>query len=282
MTHDARRLAGEIQRYCAEHADAKVATQYQRYFKEGYDAWGLLDKGNPFFTDRRDEWLRRYEGIGVAGFLAAGERLFASGKYEEGAIAIQFLQRHRDAMTADDGLALARWFDGGVRNWAHTDVLCGEILGPMLKDGRLPLEALGGWRGSPHRFQRRAVPVAMLALLPRPKKGEEVSAAEPRGIQALLRFIEPMMLDGERVVHQGLGWFLREAWKKDADTVEPFLLRFKDSAARLIFQYATEKMTAAQKARFKAEKKAAAPARTVVPTATAPGAGRARRSPSRR
>jgi hypothetical protein len=63
-----------------------------------------------------------------------------------------------------------------------------------------------------------------------------------------------MMLDGERVVHQGLGWFLREAWKRDAATVEPFLLEFKDTAARLIFQYATERMTAGDKARFKADK----------------------------
>ena len=42
-----------------------------------------------------------------------------------------------------------------------------------------------------------------------------------------------MMLDEERVVHQGLGWFLREAWKRDPEGVEPFLLEFKDSAARL-------------------------------------------------
>jgi 3-methyladenine DNA glycosylase AlkD len=70
----------------------------------------------------------------------------------------------------------------------------------------------------------------------------------------LLDFIRPMMMDDERVVHQGLGWFLREIWKKRPAETEQFLLEWKDTAARLIFQYATEKMAPEQKARFRREK----------------------------
>ena len=248
-------LAREIQAYCAAHADAKVAEKYRRYFKEGYDAWGLFGDGNPFFMERRDEWLERYAAIGIGGFIEAGEKLFASGKYEEGAIAIQFLKSRRDEMDAAAARGLARWFDAGVRNWAHTDGICAELLAPLLEDGRVRLDALDTWRHSPLRFQRRAVPVALLGLLPRWKKGERASPAGRRSIKACLDFIRPMMLDKERVVHQGLGWFLREAWKRDAETVEPFLLRHKDTAARLIFQAATERMTAAGKARFRAARK---------------------------
>jgi 3-methyladenine DNA glycosylase AlkD len=65
-----------------------------------------------------------------------------------------------------------------------------------------------------------------------------------------------MMLDEERVVHQGLGWFLREAWKRQPEPVERFLLEFKDCAPRLIFQYATEKMPPADKVRFRKAKAA--------------------------
>ncbi|MFC1637152.1 DNA alkylation repair protein, partial [Planctomycetota bacterium] len=71
----------------------------------------------------------------------------------------------------------------------------------------------------------------------------------------LFAFIEPLMMDGERVVHQGLGWFLREAWKLRKKQTETFLLKWKNDAARVIFQYATEKMTPEQKKRFKREKK---------------------------
>jgi 3-methyladenine DNA glycosylase AlkD len=62
------------------------------------------------------------------------------------------------------------------------------------------------------------------------------------------------MMDPEREVHQGLGWFLREAWKKQPQVTETFLFKWKNSAARLIFQYATEKMTAEEKQRFRKEK----------------------------
>jgi 3-methyladenine DNA glycosylase AlkD len=53
------------------------------------------------------------------------------------------------------------------------------------------------------------------------------------------------------MVQQGVGWFLREAWKRQPKPIEDFLLRHKDTAARLIFQYATEKMSAHEKSRFR-------------------------------
>jgi len=69
-----------------------------------------------------------------------------------------------------------------------------------------------------------------------------------------------MITHKERVVHQGMGWFLREAWKRDPAPVEAFLTAWKDTAPRLIFQYAAEKMTAGQKARYRRRAAARAPA----------------------
>lgn len=68
-------------------------------------------------------------------------------------------------------------------------------------------------------------------------------------------FIEPLMLDSERIVHQGLDWFLREAWKLKRKQTEVFLLKWKNDVARLIFQYTTEKMTPEEKKLFRIEKK---------------------------
>jgi 3-methyladenine DNA glycosylase AlkD len=67
-------------------------------------------------------------------------------------------------------------------------------------------------------------------------------------------FIEPLMTDDEREVHQGVGWFLREAWKLKRNETENFLLEWKDTAPRLIIQYATEKMSTEEKQRFKKKK----------------------------
>jgi len=263
-------LAREIQAYCAAHADPKGARKFERYFREGYDAWGMLDKDHPFFNEQQAAWFEAYAGIGLDGFLRVGEILFASGKFEEGSISIRFIENLLPDADASTASSLARWFEAGLRNWAHADVLCSQILSPLLRDGRLTAEDLAPWRSSSLRFQRRAVAVALITLLPEVKKGEAASPADRRAIRRLLDFLEPMMQDEERVVHQGLGWFLREAWKKDSATVEPFLLRFKDTAARLIYQYATEKMTAEGKARFRAEKPAARkPARPAAEAGTA-------------
>jgi 3-methyladenine DNA glycosylase AlkD len=238
-----RSLASEIQAYCAAHADPKKAAKYARYFREGYDAWGLMDIKSPFWNEKQEEWLERYGSMGLPGFLKLGELLFASGKYEEGSMAIQCLKHHRDQVGPRTLPGLAKWFAAGIRNWAHTDVLCGEVIAPLVAEGRIKYEALGPWRRSKYQYQRRAVPVAMLDLL-------RTGAAVP----PLLEFLRPLMMDPERVVQQGLGWFLREAWKKQPKPVEAFLLEWKDRAPRLIFQYATEKMTPAARARFRRTK----------------------------
>ncbi len=121
--------------------------------------------------------------------------------------------------------------------------MCAEVIAPLLQKGQAGLEALSGWRESTYKYQRRAVPVAMLGLLKAHKD------AGP-----LLDFLRPLMVDPERVVQQGLGWFLRETWKRHPKPVEAFLLEWRDQAPRLIFQYATEKMPAAERTRFRRRK----------------------------
>ena len=241
----ADKLVSEITAYCTAHADPKKAASWKRYFTEGFDAWGVLDKNDPLWIAKKQEWLERYAALGLAGFLELGERLFACGKYEAGALAIHFAAHYRDSFDAAAFARLGRWFEAGIGNWAHTDVLCGLVIAPLVDSGRVGLDALAGWRESRFKYQRRAVPVGMLELI---KSGKDV--------RPLLDFIRPLMLDGERVVQQGLGWFLREAWKKDPKPVEKFLLEWKDQAPRLIFQYATEKMTPAARTRFRRAKAA--------------------------
>jgi hypothetical protein len=233
-------LASEIRAYCELHSDPTQAARYARYFTEGFDAWGGFDKDHALWNEQQRAWLERYGRLGVAGFIDAGRRLFAGGKYEEGGLAIRFLASRRDEIEAPHLADLATWFEAGIANWAHSDILCAEVLAPLLERGRIPLEALASWRASPCKYQRRAVPVAMLGLL-----------KVRRSPGPLLRFLAPLMTDPERVVQQGCGWFLREAWKRHPEPVEAFLLTWRDRAPRLIYQYATEKMTADARARFR-------------------------------
>ena len=136
-------LAAAVRAYCVANQDPTKAQAWARYFKEGYDAWGLLDKENPLWSEREQEWLDHYSSLGLSGFIQAGELLLASGKFEEGSMAIRFVRDLRDQVDEQAFTALAGYFRDGIRNWAHTDVLCGEVLAPALVSGRVPLAAIG-------------------------------------------------------------------------------------------------------------------------------------------
>ena len=69
--------------------------------------------------------------------------------------------------------------------------------------------------------------------------------------QEILDFLQPLMLDTEKTVQQGVGWVLRELWKLSPREVEEFLFQNKETAPRLIIQYATEKMNKDKKKRFR-------------------------------
>jgi 3-methyladenine DNA glycosylase AlkD len=72
-----------------------------------------------------------------------------------------------------------------------------------------------------------------------------------KNFNELFNFIACLMSDPEREVHQGTGWFLREAWKVNPEETELFLIKWKDISPRLIIQYATEKMTPDHKVKFR-------------------------------
>jgi 3-methyladenine DNA glycosylase AlkD len=74
-------------------------------------------------------------------------------------------------------------------------------------------------------------------------------------LERLFRIIEPLMLDSDKFVQKGLGWFLREAWKRHPKETEDFLLKWKDTCGRTIIQYATEKMDKENKSRFRRARK---------------------------
>jgi 3-methyladenine DNA glycosylase AlkD len=236
----ASELYEEIRSYCRANADEAVVKKYSRYFKEGYDAYGVPrdkyeEKVNSLLDDKR---------ITMKLVLSASRHLVKSGKYEETSFAIRLLSRFSEEFTTGTFEEIGKWFEIGIANWAHTDVICGMLIPPFFEKDIISLEALSDWRTARNKYQRRAVPVAMMALL---RTTDDYAP--------FFDFIEPLMTDSQRVVHQGLGWFLREAWKIKKKQTETFLLRWKNDAARVVFQYATEKMTPEQKIRFKREKK---------------------------
>jgi 3-methyladenine DNA glycosylase AlkD len=210
--------------------------KYSRYFKEGYDAYGLA----PGLVDERVKEILALPGFTQELMLETSLLLVVSPKYELPVLAIKLMLGFQKQWSADAFKTVEKWFSPGITNWAHTDYICGELMNLFFRKNLITVDTLGSWRTAGNKFQRRAAVVSLI----KPMKTSI-------GFDPFFRFIEPMMHDPERVVHQGLGWLLREMWKKQPAPTEEFLLRYRDTSPRLIFQYATEKMTAEGKERFR-------------------------------
>ncbi|MEI6888085.1 MAG: DNA alkylation repair protein [Bacteroidales bacterium] len=229
----------ETEDFCKSNADEAIVKKYSKYFKEGYDAWGVSsEKINQWVSDLLALPAFSNEQVNSTCLL-----LVKSPKYEMTSIAGLLLKKTQKQWNHETVVTLEKIFQNGIGNWAHTDWICSEIIPDMIKKQLMSIDSLKPWRKAENRFQRRAAVVGLIKAM---KKATDFGP--------YYDFIDPMMADGERVVHQGLGWFLRETWKKQPVPTEEFLLKWKDSAARLIFQYATEKMTPDQKLRFRKDK----------------------------
>jgi 3-methyladenine DNA glycosylase AlkD len=201
-----RAIAGaifdEVRAFCVKRANPERARRYTRYFTEGYDAYGVNYK-DPDWAEKQRAWVTRLREAGPAAFLDCGDLLVGSGKYEEASFAILFAADLRDLYTPEAFDRLGGWLDGGIRNWAHTDILSGDVLSRFVLDRVVRPDALASWRGSQWKFKRRAVPVTLVDLL------ERDSPATP-----LLDLIEPMRRDREKYVRQAIAWFDRELMKQ--------------------------------------------------------------------
>ncbi len=228
-------IYNEIVDYCIRNANPELVAKYSRYFKEGYDAYGL---SHELFESKVNE-IMQLTDFNIDRCYQLANILLPSTKYEYTSFAYLLINKFKKQFNKDTFNNISNWFDIGIYNWGHTDVISGEILSPMLINKTIDFNDFKSWTLSDRKFKRRAVAVSLIKYI-----------KDKNPIDPLLKLLEPYMSDTERVVHQGMGWFLREAWKINPELIEKFLLKWKETAPRLIFQYACEKMTKEQKADF--------------------------------
>lgn len=229
-------LIQEIRSYCRANASEEQLQKSQRFFREEFVGYGLTA---PQVHDKVKDLLKTGK-IDLSTVLESTPELMASLKYEEISFALLLLNGLWKQYSPNTFQTISGWFAFSITNWAHADTLGMFVLPKFLEKKIVAPEDFARWLKSPHKFQRRCVPVTLIKHI---KKNKEVMPA--------ILFVEKLMTDTEREVHQGMGWFLREAWKISPAEVETFLLKYKDSAPRLIFQYACEKMSAENKLRFR-------------------------------
>jgi 3-methyladenine DNA glycosylase AlkD len=234
-----KELTGEIRSFCMANANEANVIKYSRYFKGGFNAYGLANG----MVESQVKELLADPSINIQLILESAPELVAAEKYEETGFALLMLHHRKKQYSREVFDAIGGWFAIGIRNWAHADMLGMWVLPDLVKQKVIGMEDFRSWLVSEYKFQRRCVPVTLIKSL---KTIEDINL--------IFTFIEPLMSDREREVHQGVGWFLREAWKVNREAAERFLQKHRNTAPRLIIQYATEKMSKDEKLNYRREK----------------------------
>ena len=233
----------EIRDFCKTNSNPDIIKKYQRYFKEGYDGYGIDDK---IFKEQIDKWIEQWKDeMTIESYLSLGDELMKNGRFDEKHVAINFLKSSRQDFSKVTFNRIGNWFDYGINNWATTDVLCMSVLSILLFDKVISYNDLKTWIDAESEWKRRAVPVALVEL---DKLTNDLKPFES------IELVEPLMLDNSEYVQKGIGTLLRGLWKKYPADIEIFLMKWKDKCGRLIIQYSTEKMDKEYRKKFSKRK----------------------------
>ena len=71
----------EIREFCLKNSKQANIDKYARYFKEGFDGYGIDQK---VYETQRDNWIARWKNrMTLDTYLALGDIVMQTGKYEE-------------------------------------------------------------------------------------------------------------------------------------------------------------------------------------------------------
>lgn len=178
------------------HAEPEKLPLMQRFFKEPIDAYCTYtqyvravakEHGAEFGA-----WTQRER-------MALTKALWGSGKHEEGSVAILLYARMARRLGRAEWDILSKWLEREVRNWAHCDTLCAEVLGPMLIRNPEWVGEMRQWAAAKPLYKRRAALVAPLKGL---RKG--MFRAELEELMGMLA------ADRDAMVKKGIVWVRRE------------------------------------------------------------------------
>lgn len=178
------------------HSEPEKLPVMQRFFKEPIDAYctytvhvrNLAKKHGAEFA----AWDEKHRTV-------LTKALWESGKFEEGGVAIQLYARMRRKCDYCEWKLFTQWLKKYVRNWAHCDALCGNVMGPMLIAHSEWISELNDWTRSAAIYQRRAALVAPLKGI---RKG--LFRAEAQDL------MQSLAADKEDIVKKALVWMRRE------------------------------------------------------------------------
>ena len=125
-----------------------------------------------------------------------------------------------------------------VNNWDLVDLSAHYIVGQAILDGLEQEKKLDELVESNILWERRVGIISTWIMIREDK------------LNTTLRLAKKLLKDKEDLMHKAVGWMLREAWKKDEEIVEEFLIKNYDKLPRTTLRYTIEKMEELKRKQF--------------------------------
>ncbi|HEU0172642.1 MAG TPA: DNA alkylation repair protein [Blastocatellia bacterium] len=224
-------LARQAERELKAAANVRIARQAKFYFKPEEDVW-LFGVDTP--TQRRivGDLFRRVRGDWeITEAVEFCDILIKRREMEMKNAGIFLLARYQKSFKKNLLRNVENWLaNDHCSNWAATDALCGEVLGPLIRRHPALTSKLKTWTGKRNLWLRRAAAVGIIHSV---RRGEQLDDAYV--------IAESLFKYPEDLIHKAAGWMLREAGKPDPARLESFLLEHGPRIPRTTLRYAIER-----------------------------------------
>lgn len=226
-----KQLATLAERELKAAANVRTAKQAKFYFKPDEEVWYF---GVDAPTQRRIAgglFQRVRGGWEIAEAIAFCDLLIKRREMELKNAGIFLLARYRKSFEKSLLRYVENWLaNDRCANWAATDALCGEVLGPLIRQFPALTSKLKSWTVKRNLWLRRASAVGMIHPA---RRGEQLDDA--------YAIAESLFKYPEDLIHKATGWMLREAGKPDPARLESFLLEHGPKIPRTTLRYAIER-----------------------------------------
>ena len=210
-------------------ADAKIAVNAHRFFKESIACYGVK---TPVVRALAKEAFKTIKQQPKEFVLEQCEKLWSSGIHEEGLVACFWSHAIAKHFTTEDFQILEKWVNIYVSNWALCDTFCNHTVGTFLKKFTGYLTQLKKWTLHPNRWMKRAAAVSLI-----------VPAREGLFLKEILEIASKLLIDEDDLVQKGYGWLLKVAAEHHEKEVYAFVLQHKQEMPRTALRYAIENMS---------------------------------------
>jgi 3-methyladenine DNA glycosylase AlkD len=232
-----KRLKNELQQYASE--ERKKINK--KFFKTGQGEYG---EGDEFIGVRVPDARKVAKQFSKSSFQILG-KLLESKIHEERLLSLLILkEQNKRALKNEDKKKQKEIVEfylknkKRINNWDLVDLSAHYILGQAILRRIENKNMLNKLVVSKSMWDRRIAIITTLVFI---QEGD---------ISTTLILSKKLLADQEDLMHKAVGWMLREAWKKDSQKVESFLMKNYHNLSRTTLRYAIERMPGKQRKIF--------------------------------